>query len=117
MFVWDPLQGRYVSDFQPPRFFFGFVWTYPADEKPYVPKYDAFQNPDDPPELKICRPCREKDLIDQYVAFGVKESHLSLIHACDGNGCQGPTCDIVRTIEEMNRDWDLSDRIKTWPED
>lgn len=118
VFVWDPIQGRYVvnGNSQWQLSGAGLVWN-PTTEKPRVPEYDAFQNPPDPPELKICRPCSEQNVVDEVVGWGTKETRPALIHACDGNGCECPVCDIVRTIQDMNRDWDLSDQIKTWPED
>ena len=80
---------------------------------PKDPFNDVWQG-SDPAELKICRGCSEADSVDEWMSFGVKETHKSTVHPCDGNGCQCPMCDIVRTIREMNENWDIIERSEQW---
>jgi hypothetical protein len=81
---------------------------------PEVPP--AFSEPPDPPELKLCRPCSDKNVIEKPGVgyYGVKETERALIHACDGNGCQCALCAIAQTAREMTDEWDLFDRADQW---
>jgi hypothetical protein len=81
---------------------------------PEVPP--AFTEPPDPPELKLCRPCSDKNVIEKSGVsyYGAKETERALIHACDGNGCQCALCAIAQTAREMTDEWDLFDRADQW---
>lgn len=107
VFVFDPLQGRFVIR---GVYLAGFVYSTDV-EKPYVPEYNAFENQPDPPALKLCRGCSERGEIAGETVYGITtESHPSLVHPCDGNGCQCPICDIANAMKDINARQDLIDR-------
>lgn len=87
-----------------------------AEPSPKNPFEDIYNQPG-PPALKICAGCAEADYIEEIKGeYGsIKERHKSTVHPCDGNGCECPMCDIMRTVEAMSEDWDLRDREESWP--
>jgi hypothetical protein len=75
---------------------------------------EAFNQPPDPPAVKLCRPCSEKNVIEHSGYYGVKTTERALIHACDGGACECPLCDIARTAQEMTDYEKFMDRVDGW---
>jgi len=69
---------------------------------PSRPSYDAFNQEGDPPDLKLCRPCRDG-------------AHIGPAHDCDGPPCECLICrDIAPVVEEMQEDWAMREREQGW---
>ena len=73
-----------------------------AEPSPKNPFEDIYNQPGDPPALKICRGCAE-------------HGDGSLVHPCDGNGCECAMCSIAHTAQEMSDYLDQREREDGWP--